>query len=134
MELQIIKIPASSETTMTIPGHRHERIGEEIRHELAIMVAGELKDPRIEGLVTVTEVRVTPNLKHARVFVSVMGSEAEQSRTIRGLVAAMGYIRHELTERLQIRRAPEIHFILDHSEEYSQRIEELLRQTKNSAS
>ena len=119
---------------MTIPGHRHERIGEEIRHELAIMVAGELKDPRIEGLVTVTEVRVTPNLKHARVFVSVMGSEAEQSRTIRGLVAAMGYIRHELTERLQIRRAPEIHFILDHSEEYSQRIEELLRQTKNSAS
>ena len=51
---------------MTIPGHRHERVAEEILHELGIMVAGELKDPRIEGLVTVTEVRVTPDLKHAR--------------------------------------------------------------------
>jgi ribosome-binding factor A len=63
---------------MTIPGHRHERVAEEILHELGIMVAGELKDPRIAALVTITEVRVTPDLKHARVFVSVMGSEAEQ--------------------------------------------------------
>ena len=115
---------------MTVPGYRHQRVGEEIKHELGIMVAGELKDPRIEGLVTITEVRVTPDMKHARVFVSVMGSEAEQKRTISGLFAAVGYIRHELTERLQLRRAPEIHFILDHSEEYAQRIEDLLRQTK----
>ena len=119
---------------MTIPGHRHERVAEEIRHELGIMVVGELKDPRIEGLVTITEVRVTPDLKHARVFVSVMGTEAEQKNTIRGLAAAVGYIRYELTERIQLRRAPEIHFTLDHSEEYGQRIEELLRQTKKSAS
>src|ERR1700688_2037055 len=118
---------------MTIPGHRHERIGEEIRNELGVMVAGELKDPRIEGLVTVTEVRVTPDLKHARVFVSVMGTEAEQKNTIRGPAAAVGYIRYELTERIQLRRAPEIHFILDHSEEYAQRIEELLRQTQKPA-
>ena len=95
---------------MTVAGHRHERVAEEIRHELGIMVVGELKDPRIEGLVTITEVRVTPDLKHARVFVSVMGSEAEQKSTIRGLSAAVGYIRHELTERIQLRRAPEIHF------------------------
>jgi ribosome-binding factor A len=115
---------------MTVPGHRHERVAEEIRHELATMVVGELKDPRIEGLVTITEVRVTPNLKHARVFVSVMGSEAEQKKTIQGLAAAAGYIRHELTERIQLRRAPEVHFILDHSDEYGQRIEDLLRQAK----
>ena len=119
---------------MTIPGHRHERVAEEILHELGIMVAGELKDPRIAGLVTVTEVRVTPDLKHARVFVSVVGNEAEQKSTIKGLAAAGGYIRHELTERIQLRRAPEIHFILDDSEEYSQRIEELLRLTKKPAS
>jgi ribosome-binding factor A len=119
---------------MTIPGYRHARVAEEIRHELGIMVAGELKDPRIAGLVTVTEVRVTPDLKHARVFVSVVGNDAEQKSTIRGLAAAASYIRHELTERIQLRRAPEIHFILDHSEEYSQRIDELLRQTKKSAS
>ncbi len=116
---------------MTIPGIRHRRVAEEILHELGIMVAGELKDPRIEGLVTVTEVRMTPDLKHARVFVSVVGSEAEQKSTIRGLFAAVGYIRHQLTERIQLRRAPEIHFTLDHSEEYAQRIEELLRKAKN---
>jgi len=115
---------------MTVPGHRHERVAEEIKHELGIMVAGELKDPRIEGLVTITEVRVTPDLKHARVFVSVMGNEAEQKSTIRGLFAAVGYIRFELTERIQLRRAPEIHFTLDHSEEYGRRIDELLKQTK----
>ena len=115
---------------MTVAGHRHERVAEEIRHELGIMVAGELKDPRIAGLVTITEVRVTPDLKHARVFVSVMGSPAEQKSTVQGLAAASGYIRHELTERIQLRRAPEVHFILDHSEEYGQRIEDLLRQAK----
>ncbi len=115
---------------MTIQGHRHERVAEEIRHELGSMMAGELKDPRIAALITVTEVRVTPDIKHARVFVSVMGTPEEQKSTIEGLAAAAGYIRHELTERIQLRRAPEIHFVLDHSEEYGQRIEELLRQTK----
>jgi len=118
---------------MTVAGHRHERVAEEIRHELGVMIAGELKDPRIEGLVTITEVRVTPDLKHARVFVSVMGNEAEQKSTIEGLTAAVGYVRHELTERIQLRRAPEIHFVLDHSEEYGQRIDELLRHVKKPA-
>ncbi len=118
---------------MTVPGHRHERIAEEIRHEVSTMLAGELKDPRLAGLVTVTEVRVTPDLKQARIFVSVMGTDAERASTLAGLTAAAGYVRHELTERLQLRRAPEIHFVLDHSEEYGQHIEELLRQTKKSA-
>ncbi len=94
------------------------------------MLAGELKDPRLAGLVTVTEVRVSPDLKQARIFVSVMGSDAEQTSTLKGLTAASGYVRHELTERLQLRRSPELHFILDNSEEYGERIEELLRQTK----
>jgi ribosome-binding factor A len=116
---------------MTIPGIRHQRVAEEILHELGIMVVGELKDPRIEGCVTVTEVRVTPDLKHARVFVSVVGNEEEQKNTLTGLFAAVGYIRHQLTERIQLRRAPEIHFILDHSEEYGQRIDDLLKKAKN---
>jgi ribosome-binding factor A len=119
---------------MTIPGHRHERVAEEIRHEVSAMLAGELKDPRLASLVTVTEVRVTPDLKHARVFVSVMGTDAEQASTLAGLAAAAGYVRHELTERLQMRRAPEVHFLLDRTEEYGQYIEELLRQTKKPAS
>jgi len=115
---------------MTVAGHRHERVAEEIRHEVSAMLAGELKDPRLAGLVTVTEVRVSPDLKQARIYVSVMGTQAEQTSTLRGLAAAAGYVRHELTERLQVRRAPEVHFVLDHTEEYGQRIEELLRQTK----
>lgn len=117
---------------MTVAGHRHERVAEEIRHEVSTMLAGELKDPRLAGLATVTEVRVTPDLKHARIYVSVMGTEAEQASTLVGLTAAAGYVRHELTERLRLRRGPEIHFVLDRSEQYGQHIEELLRQTKQS--
>lgn len=115
---------------MTTPGHRHERVAEEIRHEVSIMLGGELKDPRIAGLVTVTEVRLTPDLRQARIFVSVMGSEAEQASTLAGLGAAAGYVRRELTQRLRLRRGPEIHWILDRSEEYAEHIETLLRQMK----
>ena len=117
---------------MTVAGHRHERLAEEILHEVSSMLAGELKDPRLAGSLAVTEVRVSPDLKHARIFVSVMGSEAERASTLTGLTAAAGYVRHELTERLRLRRGPEIHFLLDRSEEYGQHIEELLRQTKQS--
>jgi len=115
---------------MTVPGHRHERLAEEIRHELSAMLAGELKDPRLAGMVTVTEVRVSPDLRHARVYVSVAGPEKEQASALVGLEAAAGFIRHELLERLQLRRSPELHFVLDRSEEYGQHIEELLRRAK----
>ncbi len=115
---------------MTVAGHRHERIAEEIRHEVSAMIAGELKDPRIAGLATVTEVRVSPDLKLARIFVSVLGSEEEHASTLKGLAAAAGYVRRELGVRLQMRRSPEVLFILDRSEEFIQRIDALLRETK----
>ncbi len=84
---------------MTVAGHRHERVAGEIRYEISAMLAGELKDPRLIALATVTEVRMTPDLKQARVYVSVMGTEAEQASTIKGLTAAAGFIRHELSAR-----------------------------------
>lgn len=115
---------------MTNPQHRHERIGEEIQHELSAMVAGELKDPRLELGITVTEVRVTPDLKQVRAFIGVNGSEKEQADAIKALEHAAGFIRHELVERLQLRRAPELLFILDKSQQYSERIEQLLRDMK----
>lgn len=115
---------------MTIAGHRPERIAEEIRNEVSLMLAGELKDPRLASAMNVTEVRVTPDLKNVRVYVEILGSEDERKETLKGLSAAAGFIRHELTERLHLRRAPDIMFVPDRSEEYSQRIEELLRQTK----
>ncbi len=115
---------------MTVAGHRHERVAQGIRQEVTAMLAGELKDPRLAGFVTVTEVRVTPDLKQARIFVSIMGDESEHASTVKGLTAAAGYVRHELSERLGLRRSPEVQFVLDRSEEYGQHIEELLRQTR----
>ena len=112
---------------MTLANHRHERVAEEIHHEMSAMLAGELKDPRVAGFITLTEVRVTPDLKHARIFVSVYGTLAERANTRKGLEAASGYIRRELTHRLQMRRLPELHFILDTSSAEGDRIDELLR-------
>ena len=111
--------------------HRHERVGEEIANEINAMLAGELKDPRLEGNVCVSEVRVQPDLKHARVFVSVRTENSqEQSEALKALEHASGYIRHELIERLQLRRLPDLHFTLDLSQEHMERIEQLLKQMK----
>jgi ribosome-binding factor A len=111
--------------------HRHERVGEEIAHEINAMLAGELKDPRLEGNVCVSEVRVQPDMKHARVFVSVRTENSkEQADAIKALEHASGFIRHELIERLQLRRLPDLHFTLDLSQEHMERIEQLLKQMK----
>jgi len=115
---------------MSPTNHRHERVGEEIAHEINAMLAGELKDPRLEGMVVVTEVRVQPDMKHARVFVNMRGSNKEQSDAIKALEHASGYIRNELIERLQVRRLPELHFTLDLSQEHVERIEQLLKEMK----
>ena len=115
---------------MSSTTHRHKRVGEEIVHEINAMLAGELKDPRLEGSVIASEVRVQPDMKHARVFISVKGTSEEQSDAIKALEHAAGFIRHELVERLQLRRLPELHFALDLSEERVERIEQLLREVK----
>jgi ribosome-binding factor A len=112
---------------MHAAGHRHERIAEEIHHEVDSMLAGELRDPRLEASVTVTEVRLQPDMKVARIFVSIIGTPQEQSDALAALTKATGYIRHELTERIQMRRSPDLAFHMDTSEEQARRIEELLR-------
>ena len=112
---------------MTVGGHRAERLAEEIRHEVDLMLAGELKDPRLAGSVQLTEVRVTPDLHTVRVFVRLEGNDEERVAAAEALKAAAGYVRHELVERLQLRRAPEIVFARDESEEYGRHIDELLR-------
>ena len=115
---------------MSPANHRHERVGEEIAHEINAMLAGELKDPRLEGSVIASEVRVQPDMKHARVFINVQGTNREQSDAIKALEHASGYIRRELVERLQLRRVPELHFTLDLSQEHVERIERLLKEMK----
>jgi len=115
---------------MSTANHRHERVGEEIAHEINAMLAGELKDPRLEGMVVVSEVRVQPDMRHARVFINARGSAKEQEDAIKALEHASGFIRSELVERLQLRRTPDLHFTLDHSQEYTERINELLKEMK----
>ncbi len=115
---------------MSAGNHRHERVGEEIAHEINAMLAGELKDPRLEGSVVASEVRVQPDMKHARIFVSVQGSEKERADAIKALEHASGFIRSELVERLQLRRVPELHFTLDLSQEHAERVEQLLKEMK----
>jgi ribosome-binding factor A len=111
-------------------GHRTERIAEEVRNEVSLMLAGELKDPRLAAPVMVTEVRMGAGMRIIRVFVSLAGDETERATTLEGLQAAKGFVRHELVERLRLRRAPEVVFMLDDSEEYGNRIENLLRKAK----
>ena len=113
-----------------MPGHHRERLVEEIRQEIEVMLAGELKDPRLAPAILVSEVRLSPDQRQAKVFLSVQGSEPERAAAVDALEAAAGFIRHELTERLQLRRSPQLEFVIDRSAEYGAHIEELLRQEK----
>ena len=109
--------------------HHRGRVGEALREEIETLVEGELADPRI-GLVSVTAVHVADDGRSAEVWVNVEGDDTEADRSLEGLEAAKEYIRHELVERLRIRRAPELYFRLDRAEQAKARVEELLERTK----
>jgi ribosome-binding factor A len=109
--------------------HHRGRVGEALREEIETLVEGELADPRI-GLVSVTAVHVADDGRSAEVWVNVEGDDTEADRSLEGLEAAKEYIRHELVERLRIRRAPELYFRLDRAEQAKARVEELLGRTK----
>ena len=109
--------------------YHRERLGEALREEIETIVEGELGDPRI-GLATVTAVELAEDGKSARVMVAVEGSEEEAQRSMEGLTAAAGFIRHEIADRLKLRRAPELFFQLDRSEKYQARVDELLKRAK----
>jgi len=111
---------------MTVPGRRAERLADQIRAEVAEMISTELKDPRI-GFATVTGVDMSGDLQHARVSVSVLGSADAQQKSLEGLTSAAGYIRHELGQRLRLRRTPELAFVLDHAAGENERLEMLLQ-------
>jgi ribosome-binding factor A len=108
-------------------GHRSERLAEEIRHEVTLMLAGELKDPRLALPLTVTEVRIAPGMRTVRVFVQFEATEEERTAALAGLKAAAKFVRHELIDRLHLRRAPEVIFTPDESEAYGNRIDTLLQ-------
>ena len=111
---------------------RTERINDQLREEISDLIRRELKDPPIGGLVSITEVDVSPDLRNAKVFVSVMGTDEEKTSTLRALAAASHFIQRELRRRLTIRRMPELSFIADDSIEHGARILSLLDQTRES--
>ncbi len=100
-----------------------------IRDELTELIEGELADPRI-GLATVSEVKLEPPMRLARIYFAVSGNEEEQVRTMEGLLAARGFLRVELGHRLQLRRVPELRFELDRSKEHTQRLDQLLQRAR----
>lgn len=105
--------------------HRIQRVNEQIKREVARLLVGEVKDPRV-GPVTVTRVSAAPDLTLARIFVQLMGDEDERRTTLEGLNAATPFIRSALGDRIKMRRVPELRFERDESLEHAMRIEELL--------
>ena len=105
---------------------RAERLAEVIKVEASDIIQRDLRDPRI-GFVSITEVVVSADLRHAKIFVSVMGDDDAKRRTMEGLQRACGHVRSELGARLQVRFVPEVLFRLDDSIERGERVVSLMR-------
>jgi ribosome-binding factor A len=110
--------------------NRSDRVGDLIRQEVAnFILHGEIKDPRV-GFVTITGVKMSRDMKNARVFFSMIGSPEEIAESEEGLNSASGFIRRFLARQLNLKRIPEIKFSFDDSLEYSSHIEEVLKDIK----
>lgn len=107
-------------------GNRRARIDEEVKRALGDIIAHEVKDDRLSPMTSVTRVEVTTDLKFAQVSVSVYGSDEEKERTLEALRHAAGFLRSRLAQRIDLRRAPELHFELDRSVDHSLHIAALL--------
>ena len=110
--------------------HHRDRVAETLREEISTMIEGELSDPRI-SFAYVTQVLLNPGGKSAAIYVAVDGGEKEEGDTLEGLMAARGYIHHELLERMGVRHVPDLVFHLDRSEKMKARIDELLGRRRN---
>lgn len=108
---------------------RTSRISEEMKKEISGIIQNELKDPRLPRLISVTSVNVTKDLRYAKVYVSVMGSDEDKKNALSGLKSAAGFIRREVGRRIQMRYTPEIQFEIDNSIEHGVYITKLINET-----
>jgi ribosome-binding factor A len=108
-------------------GKRLDRVNQLIREEISLLLQRELKDPRL-GFITVTAVETSPDLRLAKVFVSVLGDEGQWAASLSALGGARGFIRNWLRQHLELRTTPELSFRADRSIEHAARIQQLLRQ------
>ena len=111
--------------------NRMTRVNDEITKELANIIRGELKDPRIGVMTSVLRVETTQDLKYCKIFISVLGNDEEKKEVMKGLKSASGYIRHLLAERINLRITPELMFRLDDSVEYGIKMSKLIAQISN---
>lgn len=109
---------------------RMDRVDELLRQEIGALLAKELADPRI-GFVTITDVETSPDLRHAKVWISVIGGNTDRVESVRALQASMGFVRHELGKRLRIKRIPALHIHLDDSAERGTRVLHLLQELES---
>lgn len=109
---------------------RPARVAHEFQRELSIVLARGLKDPRVTGLVTVTGCKMSPDLKEAVAYVSVLGEERVVKETLEGLKAAAGYLQREVSRAVKLRYTPHLRFVFDESVGRGDRIDRLLREAK----
>ena len=109
-----------------VANNRMERIKEEFKRELSAIFR-EIKDPRLSSMVRVVAVEVTKDLKYAKVYVSVMGSQEDKDNSIKALKSATGFIKREIGARLNLRAVPQPTFVLDNSIDYGAHINDLIR-------
>ena len=109
-------------------GFRSQRINEEVRREIEAILANDVKDPGLAAMVSVVRAEVTRDLAHAKIYVSVMGDEAQREQTTQALQRAGGFIRRALAGRLDLRRVPELHFVQDDSMAYAVNMSKLIDQ------
>lgn len=112
--------------------HRIERIAEQVREEVSQILAAEVADPGI-GLLTVTRVKVTPDLSLARVYWTTLGEAAQRKETAKALARAAPYVRRLLSARLSLRRSPEVRFLFDQSVAAQDRVEQILLELEQEA-
>jgi len=108
-----------------VANNRMERVKEDIRRELSAIMRS-IKDPRLSPMTSVVAVEVTKDMKYAKVYVSIMGSEEEKSSSLEALKNATGFIKRELGQRLSLRGVPHPSFVIDRSIDYGAHINELI--------
>lgn len=105
---------------------KNTRINGEVQRELSNIIRGEIKDPRINPLTSVVAVEVAPDLKTCKAYISVLGDEESQAKTLAGLKSAEGFIRIKLAKTVNLRNTPEIRFVLDQSIEYGVKMSKMI--------
>jgi ribosome-binding factor A len=108
---------------------RTERVNDLLREEISDLLRSDLRDPRIGGMVSVTHVDVSPDLRRAYAYVSVLGTDAERDGTMKALERARPFLRRELSRRLRLRTTPDVEFLSDTSMERAQELTDLMRKT-----